>query len=116
MASMDLGRLDLVSTTSRLRLELSSCAQFTTPAEDLTDARLATPSSEMKDPVSSWIERAKDFCLVLGLRLGDGLHAESKDHLLATLADRIPHAEVCLLPTALSLRFADSCVTSFGSN
>ncbi|KAK1070410.1 hypothetical protein LTR74_004088 [Friedmanniomyces endolithicus] len=94
MASMDLGRLDLVSTTSRLRLELSSCAQFTTPAEDLTDARPTTPSSEMKDPGSSWIERAKDFCLVLGLRLGDGLHAESKDHLLATLADRIPHAEL----------------------
>ncbi|KAK1065632.1 hypothetical protein LTR12_000317 [Friedmanniomyces endolithicus] len=113
MASMDLGRLDLVSTTSGLRLELSSRAQFTTPAEDeSTEARIATPSPDEKDSERLWIERANNFRLVLGLRLEDGLYAETKDHVLATLADRIRHAELwrqlCLWVTSVETTASDA--------
>ncbi|KAK0256726.1 hypothetical protein LTR91_000208 [Friedmanniomyces endolithicus] len=112
MASMDLGRLDLVSTTSGLRLDLSSRAQFTTPAGNLTNECRATPPSDEEGWGRCWIERANNFRLVLGLRLGDGLHVETKDNVLATLADRIGHAELwqqlCLSATSVETTASDA--------
>jgi len=116
MASMDLGRLDLVSTTSGLRLDLSSRAEFTTPAGNLTNECRATPPSDEEGWGRCWIERANNFRLVLGLRLGDGLQMETKDNVLATLADRIGHAEVSRGIIVRPEVFTNIYSTSFGSN
>ncbi|KAK0347260.1 hypothetical protein LTR94_003205 [Friedmanniomyces endolithicus] len=109
---MNLGQLDLVSTTSGLRLDLSSRAHFITPAEDLTEDHLATSPREEKVSERLWIERANNFRLVLGLRLGDALDTETKGHVLATLADRIRHAELwqqlCLLATSVDTTASDA--------
>ncbi|TKA45106.1 hypothetical protein B0A55_12951, partial [Friedmanniomyces simplex] len=93
MASMDLGRLDLVSTTSGLQLELSSLAQFNTSMEDVPDERLAIELPDESRQEILWIKRANNFRLVLGLRLGNAFDVETKKQVLESLATGIRDAK-----------------------
>jgi len=95
-ATLDLGRLDLVSTTSGLQLQLESLAQFAPFAEDDDNAERSLTAqlltADRRD--RPWICRASNFRLVLGLRIADDLHVADRDALMNELAISLREANV----------------------
>ncbi|KAK3067808.1 hypothetical protein LTR53_015101, partial [Teratosphaeriaceae sp. CCFEE 6253] len=91
-SSIDLGRLDLVSTTSGLRAELSSLLHFANPpVDDVPGEELILESRHER---LSWLYINNDFRLALDLRLAVDLTAEVTGQLLDTMTSSLRDAEL----------------------
>lgn len=95
LPAVDLGRLDLVSTTSGLRLQLSSSAHFAPSVEDDHDPEALTAhlltSVRREWP---WICRGSNCRLVLRLQLAGDIDHGLKNEMLDRLTTSIGEAEV----------------------
>ncbi|KAK5127470.1 hypothetical protein LTR85_006809 [Meristemomyces frigidus] len=112
-SSVDLGRFDLVSTTSGLQLQLSSLAQFATSVEDDHDPESLTAqiliAARRQRP---WIHRASGFRLVLGLRMAgdieEAVSGETVERLTASIQKAQLWRQLRLTPTAVEVSSNDA--------
>ncbi|KAK3074722.1 hypothetical protein LTR53_002597 [Teratosphaeriaceae sp. CCFEE 6253] len=94
-SSIDLGRLDLVSTTSGLRVELSSLLHIANPhVDDVPGEELILEPRHERLP---WLYINNAFRLALDLRLALKLTAEVTGQLLDTMTSSLRDAEVNIL-------------------
>ncbi|KAM3420862.1 hypothetical protein BST61_g4101 [Cercospora zeina] len=85
---LELGQLDLVSTTSGLRLQLTSKAEVTTLSGDLeTPTELATTRS-LLHPERAWLSLRHGFRLTISLQLPD-CDRNDQERLAERLAERL---------------------------
>lgn len=94
--TLDLGALDLTSTSSSLNLRLSSTAQFATSEKDDESPwrRLTTATLTSEGPDRPWITKSNDFRVIIYLDFdGVGDEMESRG-LLDMAAQKLNKAEV----------------------
>lgn len=91
---LELGQLDLVSTTSGLRLQLTSKAQFAASAHDLeTLAELVTTCGPLQ-PKRAWLTLTPGFRLTIRLHFPSCERGE-EERLAEQLAERLSDDNVC---------------------
>lgn len=95
MSSIDLGRLDLVSTTSGLQLQLSSLAQFAASVEGSAHKALTLQALDADFRERPWIHRASNFRVVLGLRLAETLQGAVQGNVVENLTNSLREAKAC---------------------
>jgi hypothetical protein len=93
-----LGRLDLASTRTGLKLQLSSLAQFAPSTKDVP-LILTTQKADAGRPSRPWIKRASTFRLVVSIRVADEIEDCSKAQLAEELATDIRRAKARLSST-----------------
>ena len=95
LTELDLGHVELQSTTSRLQLQLSSRATFAPSTEDEIDALQARlTSSKTASDGQLWVVRGYDLRFVISLRIVDGVAEEERDALCEQFATCLGHAKV----------------------
>lgn len=93
--TVELGSLDLVSTTTGLQLHFSSVLHFASFGKDDIDSPKLTLESLTSDTLLRPFVRAADrFKLVLSLRFSVELNSASEDELLGKFSAAIEKAEV----------------------
>ena len=94
--SIDLGHVDLVSTTSGYELQLTSVASFTQQSHSSTqEAPSVLHALAVAYENQAWISRADDFQLVLCLQSAQG-HAIALDGVIESLAERMSDSRVSM--------------------
>ena len=94
---IDLGRLDLVSTTSDLQVQVQSSAQFALSAEDAgeIESKLTTGAPYMSLGSRPWIYSTHNYRFVLGIKIEDEPTACSQHKITDAVAAAIGEAPVC---------------------
>jgi len=95
-AVVDLGRLDLVSTTTDLQLQVSSQAEFAPYARDGCRTNQILRTEVLNHDLRSrpWVYGASNYRLVLELRIEDGLSVCSRHEMADAVAAAVSDGEV----------------------
>ena len=95
-AVVDLGRLDLVSTTSGLQLQVSSQAHFAPSASGRCKAKqnLSTDVLNTDLGIRPWVYGASNYRLVLELSVEDGLIVCSRHEMADAVTAAVSDGEV----------------------
>jgi len=93
---LDLGRLELVSTTSALQMQLSNSAQFAPPVRDETDmnTQLTVQTIIQDCRRGSWVYAASNYRLVIWMGVEDGVTACSRQEITEAVATAVGDAAV----------------------
>lgn len=104
-ARVELGSLELLSKESALKLQVSSSAQFASPANgDIDKFKTRLTASVLSPQVGSrpWVSAAANYRFVLTLRTDFGLELAEQSTLVEALAARLHKAEVSIPPVRCS--------------
>ena len=92
--SLDLGSLQVVSTTSDVQLQLTSQALFAPFAENELDPNpLTSQSLTAKNRERSWVCRANGFHLAFEIHIASDIEVAPRDEIMQNLVSSIREAK-----------------------